>query len=100
MATNKNNVNTVENNLFILSGDEEETTPYDWDGMPEFDQPLGEAYHKVIVRLRNADDVREFAKRMDQPNITEKTKAIWFPALERGATTLMRWMDDEQSEEK
>ena len=28
MATNKNNVNTVENNLFMLSGDEEKKTPY------------------------------------------------------------------------
>ncbi len=38
MATNKNNVDTEKNNLFVLSGDEEEKTPFEYDGMPEFEQ--------------------------------------------------------------
>ena len=96
MATNKNNVKTVENNLFMLSGDEEKKTPYDWDGMPEFDQPKAEEFAKIIVRFRNWEDVREFAERIGQNNITNKTKSIWFPALDRGASSLLRWMDDEE----
>ena len=38
---NKNNVDTSKNNLFVLAGQEEEITPYDMDGMPEFDKGIG-----------------------------------------------------------
>ena len=50
MATNKNNVDTESKNIFMLSGDEEKVTPYDWDGMPEFNQPDGEAHHVMKIR--------------------------------------------------
>ena len=38
----------------MLSGDEEKVTPYDWDGMPEFNQPNNEAYCVMKIRFRNA----------------------------------------------
>ena len=43
MATNKNNVDTEKNNLFVLSGDQEEKTPFEYDGMPEFEQDKKES---------------------------------------------------------
>ena len=59
-----------------MSGQEEEATPYDWDGMPEFDQPEAEAWKVLKVRFRNQEDLMEFAAAIDQMNITTKTKAI------------------------
>jgi hypothetical protein len=37
-------INYEPQNLFVLDGSEEESTPYDWDGMPDFNQPQAEAY--------------------------------------------------------
>lgn len=93
MATNKLNVDNVSNNLFILSGQEDERTPYDWDNMPEFVQDEKEAYAVIKVRIRNEEDLQEFIKLMDQ-NITPKTKSIWYPALDRFRNSLLRWMDE------
>lgn len=93
MATNKLNVDNVSNNLFILSGQEDERTPYDWDDMPEFVQEEKEAYAVIKVRIRNEEDLQEFIKLMDQ-NITPKTKSIWYPALDRFRNSLLRWMDE------
>lgn len=93
MATNKLNVDNVSNNLFILSGQEDERTPYDWDDMPEFVQDEKEAYAVIKVRIRNEEDLQEFIKLMDQ-NITPKTKSIWYPALDRFRNSLLRWMDE------
>lgn len=101
MASNKNNVNKVDNNLFILSGDEEKSTPYDWDGMPEFEQPEDTDFDrlKITVRFRTEEDRIEFAKLIGQTAITDKTKSIWYPALERGANSLLRWMDEDADNE-
>lgn len=95
MATNKLNVDTASNNLFILAGEEDTRTPYDWDGMPEFVQEDAEAYAKITVRIRNEDDLKKFAEIMNQPSITTKTKAVWYPALDRNRNSLLRWMDEE-----
>ena len=96
MATNKNNVNTEKNNLFILSGDEEEKTPFEWDGMPEFEQEKKDDYAKIIVRFRNYEDVREFASKIGQNNITDRTKSIWYPALTTSDASLSRWIDGDE----
>jgi hypothetical protein len=94
MATNKLNVDNVSNNLFILAGQEDERTPYDWDDMPEFVQEENEAFAKNTVRLRSQEDLDKFIELMDQ-NITPKTKSIWYPALDRNRNSLLRWMDEE-----
>ena len=85
MATNKLNVDNVSNNLFILTGQEDERTPYDWDD---------EAYAKITVRIRDQEDLDEFIKLMGQ-TITPKTKAIWYPALDKKRNSLLRWMDED-----
>ena len=95
MATNKLNVDTASNNLFILAGEEDKRTPYDWDGMPEFVQEDVEAYAKITVRICDEADLKKFAEIMNQPSITTKTKAVWYPQLDRNRNSLLRWMDEE-----
>jgi hypothetical protein len=69
-------INYEPQNLFVLDGSEEESTPYDWDGMPDFNQPHAEAYKLIKIRFRNAEDYREFAELIGQRNMTPKTKSI------------------------
>ena len=52
-----------------------EETPFGWDDMPEFDQPEQGQYHLLRVRFDCEEDLKEFAKKVEQ-NITSKTKAI------------------------
>lgn len=93
MATNKNNVNDVDNNIFIISGDEQDRVPYDYGGMPEYTQEDKKAL-SITVRFRNKEDLEEFSSMMDQI-ITDKTKSIWYPAIERDTITLLRWVDED-----
>tara|TARA_B100000073_G_C23286654_1_gene392817 strand:- start:138 stop:446 length:309 start_codon:yes stop_codon:yes gene_type:complete len=92
---NKNNVNIAENNLFVLSGDEEELTPYDMDGMPEFENDKNDAYATIFCRFRNEEDLRKFANLVEQKSINKKTKSIWYPMLGPSAASLSRWVDEE-----
>jgi hypothetical protein len=62
-----------------------------WVGMPEFVQEDNPAYKKLIVSFRNKEDYEEFAKLIGQP-LTEKTKTIWHPRLDREANSLLRWV--------
>ena len=84
----------TETNLFVLAGDEEAQTPFGWDDMPEFDQPEKGQYALIRVRFRNEEDLREFAEKIDQTNITTKTKAIWYPPLEKNSATVLKCVED------
>ena len=56
---------------------------YEWTGMPDFEQEKQVPYDKMItIRFRNQQDYEEFAKLIGQP-LTERTKSIWYPKLER-----------------
>ena len=88
--------------LFVLSGQDEEVTPYDWDGMPEMIQKNKDVPFTVIVRFRNQEDLAEFAAKIEQPNLAAKgkrnMKACWYPPLEKGeggSNSLLRWVDEE-----
>ena len=82
-----------------MSGQEEEKTAHDWDGMPEFEQPEAEAWKVLKVRFRNEDDLRNFAETIGQTNITLKTKGIWYPPADKFANSLLRYMDEDQISE-
>jgi hypothetical protein len=99
MSRNNKTLNYQPENLFVMSGQEDEQTPYDWDGMPEFNQPEAEAWKVLKVRFRNEEDLREFAEKIDQTNITLKTKGIWFPPADKFANSLLRYMDEGQISE-
>jgi len=66
-----------------------------WVGMPEFTQENNPPFKKIIVSFRNKEDYDEFSKLIGQ-NLTEKTKSIWHPKLDREANSLLRWVEDEE----
>jgi hypothetical protein len=94
MRKKANNIDKSTNNIFALLGDEEQKTPYDWDDMPAYKQEEFEAYHTLNVRFRNEEDVIAFAKLLEQ-SVSNKTKAIWYPALDQTRNSLLRWMDED-----
>jgi hypothetical protein len=89
----------MSNNLFVLTDQEEETTPFGYDGMPAFKNEEKEAWRVLKVRIRNEDDLREFAEKLGQENITLKTKAIWYPALDKKENSLLRYIDEDQMDD-
>ena len=70
MALNK----AIENNLFVLTGQEEQNTPYDWKDMPQFEQNDLDPYRTLTVRFRNEEDLKDFAAKIGHLSITPKTK--------------------------
>lgn len=65
-----------------------------WVGMPEYTQEDNPPYRRLIVSFRTEDDYQGFAKIIDQ-KLTEKTKSIWHPKLDRDENTLKRWLEDD-----
>jgi hypothetical protein len=63
-----------------------------WVGMPEFKQEENPAYKTIYVHFRNEEDYKEFSKLIDQ-SLTDKTKSIWHPKLDREANALRRWIE-------
>lgn len=64
-----------------------------WVGMPEFVQEDNPPYKKIYVSFRNEEDYMEFAKLVDQ-NLSDKTKSIWYPKLNRDENSLKRWIEE------
>jgi hypothetical protein len=65
-----------------------------WVGMPEYSQEDNPPYKKLIVSFRSKEDYEEFSKLIDQV-LSEKTKSIWHPKLDRDANALRRWIQEE-----
>lgn len=71
------------NELFDMS-QEKKDWEKEWVNMPEFDQKKVDGeYAKITVRFRNQEDLQEFSELVKQ-KLTKKTKAIYYPAIERG----------------
>ncbi len=67
-------------NLF----EDEEEWKKEWVGMPEFVQNKTEKpYAQIIFRFACEEDLKNFSKLINQ-KLTKKTKAAWFPEIERG----------------
>ena len=65
-----------------------------WWGMPEFEQEDDLPFKRIIVQFRNQEDYDSFAKILSgDQKLTEKTKSIWYPALQRDENTLKRWVE-------
>lgn len=88
---------TLSDFLDDSNQDESDSTSVDhwkkhWIGMPEFIQEDDLPYKKIYVSFRNEDDYNAFAKLINQ-NLSEKTKSIWYPKLDRDENTLKRWIE-------
>jgi hypothetical protein len=64
-----------------------------WQGMPEFVQEDNKPFKTVIVHFRTNEDYLEFQKLIDQ-KLTDKTKSIWHPGLDKDANSLLRWIEE------
>lgn len=65
-----------------------------WVGMPSYEYIEDNGpYRSVNFKFRNENDYLEFSKRIDQP-LSDKTKAIWHPKLERTPNYLLRWIEE------
>jgi hypothetical protein len=65
----------------------------EWKDMPEFVQEKQEPYAKIIVRFETKEDLEEFANLINQ-KLTQKTKSIWHPELQRGIHSARRYVDE------
>lgn len=65
-----------------------------WVGMPSYNfiEDNG-PYRSINLKFRNEADYNEFAKRIDQ-KLSDRTKAIWHPKLERTPNYLLRWIEE------
>lgn len=50
----------------------------EWRGMPEFEQKDADGIQRIVVHFKTREAVKRFAELVGQ-NITDRTKAIWFP---------------------
>jgi hypothetical protein len=65
----------------------------EWKDMPEFVQERQDPYAKIIIRFETKEDLEEFAKLINQ-KLTQKTKSIWHPELQRGIHSAKRYVDE------
>lgn len=47
----------------------------------------------IRIRFRNEEDLRQFAKLVNRPNITNKTKSIDYPLIPEGKNTLENFFE-------
>jgi hypothetical protein len=64
-----------------------------WKGMPDYEQKNNPPYKQIYLNFRNKEDYDVFAKLINQ-NLSEKTKSIWYPKLDREENALMRWIEE------
>jgi hypothetical protein len=70
-----------------------------WTGMPAFEQKDNPPYKTLYVHFRNKNDFEEFSKKYKQfidgdQTITEKTKPMWYPHLNREENAMLRWIEE------
>ena len=62
-----------------------------WQGMPSFIQENNPPYKQIVIAIPNEGNVEAFSKLIGQ-SITEKTKSIWHPKLDRDENAKKRWV--------
>lgn len=67
---------------FMLEPADKQDYREEWKGMPEFNQEDKEGYHTIKVHFQDAISLGKFKELVRQP-ITNKTKSIWYPAIEK-----------------
>ena len=67
--------------------------------MPEFKQENNPTYKTVYIHFRNEQDFKKFCENYNKlidndQKITEKTKSLWYPHLDRTENSLLRWIEE------
>ena len=69
-----------------------------WVGMPEFEQKDNPPFKTIYVHFRNKQDFDEFRTKYaqvdDEQTITDKTKSMWYPHLDKDENSLKRWFEE------
>lgn len=69
-----------------------------WVGMPEFEQKDNPPFKTIYVHFRNKEDFDEFRnkyKKFDvEQTISDKTKSMWYPHLDKDENSLKRWFEE------
>jgi hypothetical protein len=70
-----------------------------WVGMPEFIQDEKKTYKTIYLHFRNEEDFKEFVtkyKSLDTDQvISQKTKSMWYPHLDKDENSLKRYFEDD-----
>lgn len=54
----------------------------EWVGMPQFESNWARPWKQVLVGFATREDYERFKELVEQPNMTDRTKSIWYPVLE------------------
>lgn len=70
-----------------------------WVGMPEFEQKENPTFKTIYIHFRNKEDFDKFCSDYqntvdNDQRITEKTKSLWYPHLNRDENALLRWIEE------
>lgn len=69
-----------------------------WVGMPEFEQKDNPPFKTIYLHFRNKQDFDEFRTKYaqvdDEQTITDKTKSMWYPHLDKDENSLKRWFEE------
>jgi hypothetical protein len=69
-----------------------------WVGMPEFEQKDNPPFKTIYLHFRNKQDFDEFRAKYasvdDEQTITDKTKSMWYPHLDKDENSLKRWFEE------
>jgi len=79
--------------LVETEGDNEVDYDELWQGMPEFEQDDISSFRRLIVHFASPDDVSAFANLLDQ-KITESTKWLWYPKLQKANLKNLEYRDE------
>lgn len=67
----------------------------EWKGMPEFVQEKQKPFRTMKINFRNQEDFQEFCRLLGyDEDLKESVKSQWFPKIERGADSNMRYVDE------
>ena len=65
----------------------------EWKDMPEFEHEDLTPIKSIIVHFETLEDMREFAKLVDQ-KITPKTQSLWYPEAKINRYANKRYTDE------
>jgi hypothetical protein len=70
-----------------------------WVGMPEYIQETNAPYKTIYLHFRNQEDFEEFVAKYklvdDEQTISDKTKTMWYPKLDKDENRLKRYFEEE-----
>lgn len=86
-----------DNRLFDDGSEESERDKY-WVDMPEFIQEEKKTFKTIYLHFRNEQDFKDFVtkyKTVDTEQvISDKTKSMWYPHLDKDENSLKRWFEE------